>query len=110
MTLLHCIIAPLHASSHLGHLLGHHTVVVLAPENKHMINYVALLTTNPAAYNMPCTQHMLQAPDIVDKRLHELISQCVRRDVCNDTICGQSPTAALLSITMTLMTYKHLAG
>lgn len=75
-----------------------------------MINYVALLTTNLAAYNMPCTQHMLQAPDIVDKCLQKLISQCGVADICNDVRFGQSPTAALLSITMTLMTYKHLAG
>ena len=83
---------------------------VLAPENKHMINYVALLTTNPAAYNMPCTQHMLQAPDVADKRLQKLITQCVRRDVCDDFSFGQSHTAALLSITMTLMTYKYFAS
>ena len=83
---------------------------VLAPENKHMINYVALLTTNPAAYNMHCTQHMLQAPDIVDKLLQKLASQFISADICSDAILCKSLTAALLSITMTLMTYKHLAG
>ena len=80
------------------------------PENEHMINYVALLNTNAVAYNMLCTQHMLHAPVMLNKTLQIFASNFVSVDIFLHAILCKPLTEVLLSITMTLMTYKHLAG